>query len=84
MPATDPIERQESMATPPPKALKLLWHAGDRTDGDELIELGDDAQAKQLLIRETIHWLLQSWPQIKHAAKVSQLAIEVGEKRCRK
>ena len=86
MPATEPTAdlhaAPEVMACP--MTLSLLWHAGAKTEPDELIDMGEDAQAKQILIRELIHWLVESWPRAKHAAKVLSLGIEIGEKLCQK
>ena len=67
-----------------PLRLSLLWHAGAKTEADEVIELGEDAEAKQILIREAIYGLLKDWSRTKLAAKVVSAAIEIGEKRCQK
>jgi hypothetical protein len=67
-----------------PRALSLLWHDRAKTQPDPLIDLGEDAEAKQIVIREMIHWLNKSWPRIKQAATVLSVAIEIGEKLCQK
>jgi hypothetical protein len=83
MPATDPLETYTAaqLITRPPMG-RWMHYQGSETRPGKLYDLGEDAEAKSLLIDELISWVLKCWPQIKHAAKVSSLAIEIGEKRC--
>ena len=68
----------------PISRLWLTHHCGRDSEPAGLVELGDEAEAQKLVIRELAHWVVASWPAAKRALKVLSLAREIGEPQCRR